>query len=370
MKQNLIIAILIISTGFNAIAGNKDRSGQAGATQLLVNPCAATGGVFGLNGASAMGVEALKVNIGGLAKLKTFEASANYNIYNENTKLKINNVCFGSRLNAKSVFGVQIMSVDWGEIPVTTVDVPQPGGLSTFKPSMFNASVGYAYSFTKSIDAGINFTYIGEGVSNAKAAAVGIDAGIMYSTGDNDELHFGVTLKNVGTNMRFGGDGLTFNGTSPDDPTKQITLSQRSEKFQLPTQLNIATAYDIYLGKAIIMAPAAAEDVPSEAIVSTKTNSRLTLNGSFISNAFINDYLGIGAEYAFREQFFLRAGYRYESGITDASKSLTFYKGVSFGGGAALKTGKGEAKSKVQVDYAYKPTVLGGVHTIGIKFIK
>jgi hypothetical protein len=370
MKQKLMIALALVAN-ISAIAGNKDRSGQAGGTQLLVNPWAASGGLFGLNGASVRGLESMKINVGGLARMGTFEAAATHNIYNEKAGIFIYNAGLASRLNDKSVFGVQVMSMDWGSIPVTTVDNPAAGSLSNFKPSMFNISLGYAYSFTKSINAGLNLTYIGEGVNNAKAQAVGIDAGIMYSTGDNDELHFGVSLKNVGSNLQFSGDGLTFNGTSPDNPDKQITLSQRSEKFQLPTQLNISTAYDIYLGKDIevVAAPTATDENATTTVVSTskKTNSRLTLNGSFISNAFINDYIGIGAEYALKEQFFLRAGYRYESGITDATQTLTFYKGVSVGMGVAAKLGTAEKQNKLQFDYAFKATSLGGVHVFGVK---
>jgi hypothetical protein len=370
MKLNKILLLactVAVSTG--AFAGNKDRSGQAAGSQLLVNPWAATNGVFGLNGGHTAGLQAMKLNIAGLARTKKLEVAATHNTYLSGNGMSIIGAGFANRLSPKGVLGVHVMSINMGEIPVTTVDAPQ-GGLGTFKPSIFNASVGYGHSFTKSIDAGVNFTFLSEGVSNVRAGAFAIDAGVQYRTGDLEELHFGVFLKNVGSNMRFTGDGLAFNGTSPDDPSKQITLQNRSEKFQLPTQLTIASSYDIYMGNqvSVTSAPTAEGETPapSTAMLTGIKTSRLTLMGSFISNAFIADNLGLGAEYAYKESLFLRAGYRYESGIADVATSTTVYTGLSAGAGVAFNFGKTD--QKVQLDYAYRPTRVGAVHSVSLHF--
>jgi hypothetical protein len=372
MKFNKIIALACtLSAVHPAFAGNKDRSGQAAGTQLLVNPWASTNGVFGLNGAHSGGLQAMKLNVAGLTRTKNLEVGATHNTYLSGSGSTIIGAGFANRVNEKGVLGVHVMSINMGEVPVTTVDAPQ-GGLGTFRPSIFNASLGYGHSFTKSIDAGVNFTFLSEGVSNVRAGAFAIDAGIQYRTGDKEELHFGVFLKNVGSNMRFAGDGLAFNGTSPDDPGKQITLQNRSEKFQLPTQLVIASSYDLYFGNDVKMeaaAPPAEGEAPAPetATLTGIKNSRLTLMGSFISNSFIADNLGLGAEYAYREAFHLRAGYRYESGIADVATSQTFYKGLSAGAGFAFKFGK-TSNQKVQVDYAFRPTSVGSVHAVSLLF--
>ena len=74
-----LAALLLASDTITA--GNPDRAGQAGATQLLINPWAATGGTFGMNGASVCGLEAMKLNIAGLAKTKGFECGVVHNTY-------------------------------------------------------------------------------------------------------------------------------------------------------------------------------------------------------------------------------------------------------------------------------------------------
>ena len=376
MKKYLItiLAVSALVQSNKIFAGNKDRSGQAAASELLINPWAATGGTFGMNGASVCGLEAMKLNIAGLAKTKGFEFGVVHNTYLANTGVQIYDAGFSTALkNSKGRVGVNLMGINFGEIPMTDVSTPQGVG-TTFKPAFYNISVGYAYEFGKNIDAGLNLNFVNESVTNAKASAVGFDAGIRYTTGFKDELHFGVTLRNVGSNIRFGGDGLTFSSTSIDDQDKYITVSNRSEKFQLPTQLGISTAYDIYLGSKSIVAEVDTTeegigeggDAAKLASLSAKSNTRLTLMGSFISNAFINDYLGLGAELAFREKFFARAGYRYESGITNIEKTTTLFTGVSAGVGIAFKYNKANDKKAI-LDYSFKPSRLGAVHAVSIR---
>ena len=107
-------------------------------------------------------------------------------------------------------------------------------------------------------------------------------------------------------------------------------------------------------------------DAAKLASLSAKSNTRLTLMGSFISNAFINDDLGLGAELAFREKFFARAGYRYESGITNIEKTTTLFTGVSAGVGIAFKYNKANDKKAI-LDYSFKPSRLGAVHAVSIR---
>ncbi len=378
MKKLIIYSLCIGYSLYasNAIAGSKDRSGQAAATELLINPFAKSGGTFGLNGAYVTGVEAMKLNIAGLGRLNSYELGASYNSYIQGSGISIVDIAGAGRLNKKTTLGVNMMSVNVGDIPVTTVDQPEGNG-TTFKPSIFNISMGASYSFTKSIEAGINATFINQSLSNVRANAVGLDAGIMYSTGENDEVHFGIAIKNIGTNLRYNGDGLTYNGISPDNPDKEITVQSRSDKFALPTQLNISLAYDIYLGERnSIDAEVSEDDKSSEANseaakVKGKSNTRLTLMGSFISNSYQQDWLGAGFELALKEAFMLRAGYRYENKITDAAANATFYNGLAAGATYQFKFGgDDDSKNRIAIDYAFKPTRLGAVHSVGFRLFR
>ena len=67
LTTKAIIAILGIGMSFYATAGNKDRTGQAGASELLINPWAQSNGLFAINTSCVSGMEAMKCNVGGLA---------------------------------------------------------------------------------------------------------------------------------------------------------------------------------------------------------------------------------------------------------------------------------------------------------------
>jgi hypothetical protein len=144
--------------------------------------------------------------------------------------------------------------------------------------------------------------------------------------------------------MTFSGDGMAVQGvlTSGSD---QLTLEQRSERFELPSQLNIGAAYDLNFSEI----------------------SRLTLAGNFTSNAFTRDQFTVGAEFAFKKMFHLRAGYMYEDGITNDAERVTVFTGPSAGVSIDLPFGA-EKASAIAFDYGYRATnPFSGVHSIGVR---
>ena len=61
----LLTAVMILPLA--SLAGNKDRSGQAGASELLINPWARSSGWGGVNVANSFGLESIYTNVAGLA---------------------------------------------------------------------------------------------------------------------------------------------------------------------------------------------------------------------------------------------------------------------------------------------------------------
>src|SRR4051812_43532421 len=91
-SNKALVAICAISMSFSAFAGNKDRSGQAGAPEMLINPWARSTGVFGLNTANVGGIEAMKMNIAGLALTTGTDLGVSRGIYLSGTDIGINNI--------------------------------------------------------------------------------------------------------------------------------------------------------------------------------------------------------------------------------------------------------------------------------------
>jgi len=340
----LITALILPVTGF---AGNKDRSGQAGASELLINPWTRSSGWGSANMARVRGLEAMWGNVAGTAFTHKTQM-----IFSHTQWLKgsgTNLFAFGltQKVGDDGAFGIQVMSMNFGEIMVTTTESPD-GGVGTYSPSLMNFSLSYAKAFSNSIYGGLVVKMISESISDVSAFGVALDAGIQYVTGENDQLAFGVSLKNIGPQMHFSGDGISLKSFIPGQET-QFTLEQRSDGFEIPTQLNIGASYDFLF----------------------PNNYRLTLAGTFISNSFTKDQFAFGMEGSLHNWVILRVGYTYESGMWDnylSPNNTNVTSGLSAGMSIQVPLNKKNG-TYFSIDYAYRETIsFSGNHSIGIVF--
>jgi hypothetical protein len=278
-----------------------------------------------------------------------------YNAYLRGSNINIYNIAGAIRVGNAGVLGVNVQSVDYGEINITDYNNPT-GGIGTYKPAFYNFQIGFAKEFSHSIHAGVGATLVSEKITNAGAMGAAFEAGVQYVTGLQDNFHFGVTLRNVGTNMKFTGPGFSFDSET-DELGYNLSRQTPSERFEMPTYLNIAAAYDFYLDNKKL---ANEDDLPKH---------RLTAMLGFTSNSFNNDYIHGGLEYSFRDMFMLRGGYRYEKDVADDALATTFYRG--FAAGATVMTKLGEGGSRVGIDYSFRPTRRpdNGVHAISLRFM-
>ena len=342
----LTASFLVFSQGANA--GNEDRAGQAGATELLINPWARSSGWGGINIANVGGLEATFNNVAGLAHTKKTEVGFTYTDWLKGADININTFGLAQKVGESGALGLTIMSMRFGDIQVTTVDQPE-GGVGNYSPQFLNIGFSYAKAFSNSIYGGMTVKLISQSLADIKSQGVCFDAGIQYVTGNNEEkdnLKFGISLKNVGTPMRFSGDGLSFRGDPPVAGSYQLTIEQRAEKFELPSLVNIGVSYDIE---------------PAE-------NHRITPAASFTSNSFTYDQFGLGAEYTFKEMFFARAAYVFEKNMSDDESKLTALSGLNAGLGVDIHLGKGG--KKIGLDYSYRSTdFFDGSHAIGVRIM-
>ncbi len=326
-----------------AIAGNPNRAGSAGATQLLVNPWSRSSGWALANTATLAGAEAMFGNVAGLAHVRKTELAFSSTRWLEGSGVKVNAVGFGQKLGESGVLGLTATTLSFGDIPVTTIDQPE-GGLGTFSPTQSNIGLAYSKAFSNSIFGGLLVRVVSESIANVRTSGVCFDAGIQYVTGPTENMHFGIALKNVGPAMHFSGDGLAVQGllTGGDH---NLTLEQRTADFELPSMMNIGAAYDFNISEI----------------------HRITVAGTFTSNSFTKDQFILGAEYAFRKMLHVRGGYLYEKNVADKELRETVFTGPSAGVSLDFPFGE-EKKSAIAIDYAYRATnPFNGVHSIGVR---
>ena len=319
----------------------------------MVNPWARTTGWGEAGVACVTGYESMHLNVAGLAFTKKLEVGFNNSQYLVGTGLQVNAAALAIRVGENSVLGAMVNVYNWGEIEKTN--------------EMLN-----------------------EHTDNIKSSGFAIDAGIQYITGfgkykdirNRDNIHFGITMKNVGTTMKYTGDGMTFVGFSPTGTL--MSVENRSQEYELPSLIKIGLSYHIRL------APKVDEE---EDVVYSNHNLAIALN--FTSNSFTKDQFHVGIEYSFMEYLFLRAGYTYEKGLYSVSDCTTWFNGPSAGitlqaplkkregGKSSSRLSDGSSPKKaiyglnttsvstrpvLAIDYSYRFTnIMGGVHTFGLR---
>jgi hypothetical protein len=341
IKSIFIAGSVLCSLAANA--GNEDRVGSAGASHLLVNPWARGAATGDAGIATATGLEATYVNIAGLAFADKTQIKFNYSNWMGSAGISFNSAGIVQRISESDVIAVSVQSMNYGDIQITTVANPE-GNIGFFSPRANIFNVGYARTFSSSIYGGFNFKVISENISNLKASGIAIDAGIRYVTGEQDQVKFGITLKNVGPVMRFKGDGLAqqvnyistgFTGS----------LEERSATFEMPSMLSIGGSYDFIFNES----------------------NKLNLSAGFTANSFSYDQFRLGLDYGMsleKVAFNLRGGFVYEKGLFDAENRSNALVGPTAGFSVDALVGKN--KSALGIEYATRfAGAFGIIHTIG-----
>jgi hypothetical protein len=337
----LLTAGVVLSSSL--FAGNEDRIGSAGASHLLINPWARGSAIGDAGVANMNGLEATFTNVAGLAFTDKTQIKFNYSNWMGNAGISLNSAGFAQRISESSVFSVSVQSLNYGDIPITTVANPE-GNIGFFSPRANIFNVAYAKEFSSSISGGINFKVISENISNMKATGIALDAGIRYVTGEQDQIKFGIALKNVGPVMKYRGDGLAQQVSYVS--TGFIgSLENRSATYEMPSLLSIGGSYDFIFTEA----------------------NKLNVAFAFTANSFSKDQFRLGLDYAMttdKMAFNLRGGYIYEKGIFSAENRSNALLGPT--AGFSIDALVGKSKSALGLEYCARfAGVFGIIHTIG-----
>jgi hypothetical protein len=319
MKSSILNIKSFIAAGavvysFGVMAGNEDRVGSAGASHMLINPWARSAAIGDAGGAHVNGLEATYHNIAGLAFTDKTQIKFNYSNWMGNAGIAFNSAGIAVRISESDVIAVSVQSMNFGDIPITTVANPE-GNIGFFTPRANIFNVGYAKAFSASI----------------------------YVTGEQEQVKFGIALKNVGPVMRYKGDGLAqqVNYVSTGF---QGSLEERSATYEMPSLLSIMASYDFIFNE----------------------KSKLIAAFGFTANSFSKDQLRVGLDYGMstgKVAFNLRGGYVYEQGIFSAENRSNALVGPTAGFSVDAVT---KNESALGLEYAARfAGQFGIIHTIG-----
>lgn len=342
MQKMILSLILVVGFAVIVFAGNPDRQGEAGAYELLMNPWPRSGALNSLNASRVGGIEAMMLNPAGISRINQWEMGIAQSKWLEPSGITLNALGFATKVGKNGTLGISLMSVNFGDIRVTTTSNPEGTG-ATYSPTFSNIALGYSHMFGNKISVGILFRGVSEAIQDLSAFGMAIDAGVQYVAGKNNNFKFGIALRNVGGSMNFDGDGLSTQLASPENTA--LTYNIRLSKFELPSQLHIGISYDF---------------MPSEQIgISPMLN--------FTSNSFGRDEVGAGIEANITKYFNLRASYKYELGSSGDEINKTAYTGLAAGVTVNVPLSK-KSDNKLAIDYGYRHTdPFSGTHQIGLR---
>jgi opacity protein-like surface antigen len=306
MKKLILIMILIATSIY---AGDVARKGTTGAEQLLIPVGArgiATGGAFLAN---LTGLESIYYNPAGLDIYPQTEAMFSY--VNYIADINVSYFAIGTSLGDFGSIGLDLKSFDFGDIPVTTEQLPDGTG-ETYSPAFLTMGFTYSKVLTDRISIGTNLKLISETIENTNATGFAIDAGVQYRF--SEALMIGATVKNIGTNMSYSGQELSARTGIPGSVPGSSSGSYEiiTEPFQIPSffQLSLTYAFDF------------------------NEQNNLLLGGAYTANNSLEDIANFGLEYGFMNNFFVRGGYNFL--VENASE---YVYGATFGAGIDYKIG-------------------------------
>lgn len=315
----IILSLLVISSIY---AGDPARKGTTGAEQLLIPVGAkgiATGGAFLAN---LTGLESIYYNPAGLDVAGNTEAMFSYMSY----VADINVAYFAASTSVGDVgsFGLSIKSLDFGDIPVTTVDFPDGTG-NNYSPAYFTFALTYSKVLTDRISVGTNIKLISETILNTSATGFGFDVGVQYRF--NEGISIGASIKNIGANMKYSGADLQGKTTIPNTDLGTVggTYEIVSEEFQIPSYFELSASY----------------------LYNLNEQNNLLLGSTFVANNSLEDLMNFGLEYGYMDIFFLRGGYNMLLGENNADGIY----GFTLGAGVDYKISEDIG---VAFDYAFR----------------
>jgi len=329
----VVLTTLLVMMSSVLEAGSARRRGTAGAQELLI-PVGSVGTALG-GAATAMisGIEAAYWNPAGVANI-----SGNGEVIVSHMKyiadIDVSYLAVASKLGRAGTLGLSMTTLNFGDIPITTTDMPDGTG-EYFSPRFFVIGALYSKKMTDRIFFGTKLNLVSEQVINTSATGVTLDAGVQYSAGE-DGFKMGVVLKNLGPDMKFNGSDLeqqvVLPGTEPG--TRQEPLRVPLSGFEVPTQMELGIAYPLKVGDML----------------------KLTLGGSFVNDNFNFDQYRFGAELEVVKMAYLRGCLTIAENPENNKfvfNNEDYMWGPGIGGGFKIPVG---GNASLMIDYAYRVT--------------
>jgi long-subunit fatty acid transport protein len=232
-------------------------------------------------------------------------------------------------LTPNDVVGAAFTSLHTDPMKITTETQPTGTG-NYFSYSDIAVGATYARKMTDQFSFGITARYVRETIDMLKTEAVLIDLGTYYTMGIGS-ARFAVVVSNFGSNVAPSGSVVSGNG---------LTVNT-FQSYSPPTMFKLGVAFEPYETEQHRVTTSVQLNHPND-------------------NA---ENIRLGAEYAYDEMFFLRAGVKRTIGESMLYGSTSSAEDYTFGAGVRIPI----AIMTVNADYSFANfNDLGAVHRFSV----
>ncbi len=350
--HGLGLLTLLALCATTAWAGSNDRLGTGGATELLI-PVGPRGTALGPSVASDItGIESIYWNPAGLGGMERTEVLFSHTAYFAD--MSVNYAAVATRVGGFGTLGFSAKALSIGDVIVTTEQAPEGTG-EILDPTFAVLGVSWGRQFTDRVTFGLNANYVTEKVQSVGATGFGFDFGVQYNTGWKS-LALAMTVKNIGSSMKFDGDNLDISvqppGSEPSASNRVVRFT--TAEFEMPSYFTLAANYDLY----------------------RQSHSFVQFRAAFQSNNFSGDNFSGGLEWSYKDMLALRGSwFGTLNEVSDPATGNTtsdfksgddLYQGFALGGGFNVKAGD----VRMDADVAWRPVTqfFSDIVEVGVRF--
>ncbi len=252
-------------------------------------------------------------------------------------------VKFGEEDNKNQAISASLRYFSLGDINFTDMNAQS---LGTGKPREFAFDIGYSRKLSENLSMGISGKFINSNIINGAANTGGqafkpgnafaVDFGMFYTTlirandetGEESRLNLGLALTNLGSKISYTNDRKDFIPTNLGIGAAYIYSIDEFNKLTFALDLN----------KLLVPSPQLTTDSLGN-IIQTYPYNKSVMSGVFgsfgdapggMSEEAKEVMMSFGAEYAYQNQFFARAGYFYENKLKGDRRFLTIGAGLKY----------------------------------------
>lgn len=322
--QNKFMSLVLIAALFVgvAFAGDVDRTGTTAGVQVQIPVGGRSLAMGGSDIAYTTGVDAIFWNPAGLSDVKG-RVDGMFSSAKIIADISTNYFALAFNTGSNGVLAVSMKSLAMGDIDITTVHEMDGTG-ATFSPAFSVLGASYARELTDRISVGLSGKLIYESIPRASGTALAFDFGLQYrNLMDVEGLGLGLTIRNMGTNMQYGGTGMLLSAREEDE-TYDDFFNVLTSSDQLPASMELGLTY--------------------------KPTDMILVSAVYQNSNAETDYLKVGTELNFAGIGFVRAGYAFQLNAAGADLGYSVY-GLTLGAGVKFDV----STTKLSVDYVFRP---------------